>query len=99
MHIQNLVKIYQFVLKVLSGNKLLAFIKSHSFGTNVRKMTGNNPNLDLVNINVNTKHGEILSICSEDMTDRQNDGQPKSSIAPTFSKRGYKYIRFNSFLP
>ena len=30
-------------------------------------MTGNNPNLDLVNINAYTKFGEILSICLKDI--------------------------------
>ena len=30
-------------------------------------MTGNNPKLDLVNINAYTKFGEILSFCSQDI--------------------------------
>ena len=30
-------------------------------------MTGNNPNLDLVNINTNIKFGQILSICSKNI--------------------------------
>ena len=30
-------------------------------------MTGNNPKLDLVNVNVHTKFGQILSICSQDI--------------------------------
>ena len=33
---------------------------------------GNNPNLDLVNINAYTKFGEILSICSPDNERKQN---------------------------
>ena len=42
-------------------------------------MTGNNPNLDLVDINAFTKFGKILSICSQDIErkrnyDRLNDG-------------------------
>ena len=32
--------------------------------TNVRKTVCNNPNLDLVNINANTKFGKLLSFCS-----------------------------------
>ena len=47
----NLVKFCQFVFKILSGNDILAKIKGHYSGTNVRKMTRNNPKLDLVNIN------------------------------------------------
>ena len=30
-------------------------------------MTGNNPNLDLVDINAHTKFGQIISICSQDI--------------------------------
>ena len=33
----------------------------------------NNPNLDLVDINVYTKFGEILSICSQDIERKQHD--------------------------
>ena len=36
------------------------------------KMAGNNPNLDLVNINVYIKSGEILSICSQDIEWKRN---------------------------
>ena len=35
-------------------------------------MTGNNPNLDLVNDNVHTKFGQILSIRSQDIERKQN---------------------------
>ena len=35
-------------------------------------MTGNNRNLDLVNIDAYTKFGEILSICLEDVEWKQN---------------------------
>ena len=34
-------------------------------------MTGNNPNLNLVNINAYTKFGEILSTCSPDIERKQ----------------------------
>ena len=37
-------------------------------------MTGNNPNLDHVNINAYTKFGEILSICFHDSDRKQNSG-------------------------
>ena len=30
----------------------------------LRKMTGNNPKVDVVNVDVHTKFGQILSICS-----------------------------------
>ena len=35
-------------------------------------MTGNNPNLDHVNINAYTKFREILSTCSQDIEQNQN---------------------------
>ena len=34
-------------------------------------MTGNNPNLDIVNINAHTKFGQILSIRSQDIEQEQ----------------------------
>ena len=33
----------------------------------LRKMTGNDPKLDLVNVDVHTNFGQILSISSEDI--------------------------------
>ena len=46
-------------------------------------MTGNNPKLDLVNVDVHTKFGQILSICSQDIERKQNlgnnEGPPKGS--------------------
>ena len=55
-------------------NKFLAQIKGHNSGTNVQKMTGNNPNIDLVNTNAYTKFGEILSFCSQDIERRRKFG-------------------------
>ena len=48
---QNLVKFCSFVLKILSGKEILTSIKGYNSVTNKQKMTGNNLNLDLVNIN------------------------------------------------
>ena len=72
MCIQNLVRICQFVLKILSGNKILTSIKGHNSIKILRKMTGNNPKLDLVNVDVHTKFGQILSIRSQDIERKQN---------------------------
>ena len=53
----------------------------------LRKMTGNNPKLDLVNVDVHTKFGQILPIGSQDIerkrnangiTESQNDGTTES---------------------
>ena len=36
------------------------------------KMTGNNPKLDLVNVDMHTKSGQILSIPSQDIVRKRN---------------------------
>ena len=38
----------------------------------LRKITVNNPKLDLVNVDVYTKFGQILSICSQDIERKRN---------------------------
>ena len=72
MRIQNLVRFCQFVLKILSGNKILMSIKGRNSYKILRKMTGNNPKLDLVNVDVHTKFGQILSIRSQDIERKRN---------------------------
>ena len=64
-----MVKIHQFVLKILSGNDILTSIKGHNCVRNLCKLTCNKPNtrLDLVNINVYTKRNQIPSIRSQDI--------------------------------
>ena len=47
----NLVKIHLEVIKRLSGNEILTSIKGHTSVTYWRKMTSNNPSLELANIN------------------------------------------------
>ena len=72
MCIQNLVGFCQFVLKILSGNEILTSIKGHNSVKILRKMTGNNPKLDLVNVDVHTKFGQILSSHSQDIERKRN---------------------------
>ena len=67
-------KFCQFVLKILRGNKILTTIKGHYSGTNLKEMTANSRNLDLVNINAYIKFGEILSLCFQDIERKQNFG-------------------------
>ena len=55
MHIKRLVRFCQFVLKILSGNEILMSIKGRNSIKILRKITGNNPKLDLVNVDVHTK--------------------------------------------
>ena len=72
MSIQNLVKFCPLVLKILSGNEILTSIKGHNSVANLRKITLYNPNLDLINVNVYTKFGLILSIGSQDIERKRN---------------------------
>ena len=74
MCIQNLVKFGLLVLKILSGNEILTSIKDNNSVANLRKMTLYNPNLhvDLINVNVYTKFGKILSIGSQDIERKRN---------------------------
>ena len=72
MCIQNLVKFCSLVLKILSGNEILTSIKGHNFIANLQKMKLNNLNLFLVNTNVYTNFGYILSIGSQDIERKRN---------------------------
>ena len=61
MCIQNLVLLCQFVLKILSKNRILTSIKGSYSVANLQKKTKiYNTNIDLVNDNVFTKFGLIL---------------------------------------
>ena len=59
-------------LVILSGNEILMLIKGRYSIKILRKMTGNNPKLDLVNVVVHTKYGQILSIHSQDIERKRN---------------------------
>ena len=67
MCIQNLVTFCQFVLKILSKNQILTSIKGRNSVVNLRKFFFYNTNIDLVNDDVYTKFGLILSIRSQDI--------------------------------
>ena len=57
---------------ILSGNEILTSIKGRNSVKIFRKMTDNNPKVDLVNVNVHTKFGHILSIQSQDIERKRN---------------------------
>ena len=61
MCIQNLVLFCQFVLKILSKNRILTSIKGSNSVANLRKTKIYNTNIDLVNDNVFTK--KMVSFC------------------------------------
>ena len=72
MGIQNLVRFCPFFLKILSRNEILISIKGRNYVKILRKITGNNPKLDLVNVDGHTKFGQILSICSQGIERKRN---------------------------
>ena len=67
-----MVRFCQFVLKIFSGNEILTSIKGSNSGKILQKMTGNNPKLGLVNVDVHTKFGQILSTGSQDIEQKPN---------------------------
>ena len=88
MCIQNLVGFCEFVLKILSGNEILTSIKGRNSVKILRKMMGNNPKLDLVNVDVHTKFGRILSIRSQDIERKQNsDVNQGPQLRQNFAKK------------
>ena len=72
MSIQNLVLFCQLVLKTLSKNQILTSIKGGNSVANLRKTKIYNTSVDLVNDNVFTKFGLILSIHSQDIEQKPN---------------------------
>ena len=72
MCIQNLVLFCQFVFKILSKNQILTSIKGRNSVANLGKTEIFNINVDLVNDNVFTKFGLILSIRSQDIEQKPN---------------------------
>ena len=75
MCIQNLVLFCQFVLKILSKNRILTSIKGSNSVANLSKKTKiYNTNIDLVIDNVLAKLSLILSIRSQDIEQKPNSG-------------------------
>ena len=72
MFTQNLVLFCQLVLKKLSKKQILTSIKGRNSVANLRKTKIYNTNVDLVNDNVFTKFGLILSIRSQVIEPKPN---------------------------
>ena len=70
--IQNFVLFCQFFLKILSKKQILTSIKGHNSVENLRKTIFYNINVDIVNDNVFTKFGLILSNRSQDIEQKSN---------------------------
>ena len=87
MCIQNLVLFCQFVLKILSKNKILTSIKGRNSVANLRKTNIYHTNLDLVTDNVYANFGLILSIRSQDIEQKPNfDVNQGPSLCCQFAK-------------
>ena len=67
MCIQNLAKFCPFILKIWSKNLILESIKGLNSVANLQKNNDLNTNVDLVNDDVYTKFGLILSIPFQDI--------------------------------
>ena len=62
-------------------------MKGHYSVTNLRKMIGINPNLELVNINAHTKFGQILAMSSQDIDQKR---KPDINQGPLLC---YKFVK------
>ena len=78
MHMQNLVRFHQIILRILSGNAIMISTKGHNSVINLRPLTPNNPNLDT---NAYTKFGQIPSIFSQDIGRKRNSDIILGAIA------------------
>ena len=72
MCIQNLVKFCPFILKIWSKNLILEPIKGRNPDANLQKTTIYNTYVDLVNDDMYTKFGLILSIRPQDIELKPN---------------------------
>ena len=57
---------------ILRGNEILTSIKGNNSVANVQNIVLYNPNLDLINVNVYTNFGKILSFYSQDNERKRN---------------------------
>ena len=69
---KRMVRFCQFILKILSGNEILTSIKGRNALKIYRNIMGNDPKLDIVNVDVHTKFDQILSIHSQDIEWKRN---------------------------
>ena len=67
MHVQNVIKFYKFILKILRGNEISTSVKGHNSVINLWKHMRYNLNLDVFSINTYIKFGKSQSIISQDI--------------------------------
>ena len=83
-------------------NEILIEIRGHNSLTNLRKLTLNNHNLDLVNINAYAKFGQIPSIRSQDIERKRSRNygmiESRTTVYPHFVCRGKVWRGYNYHL-
>ena len=73
--------------RILSGNEYLTKTKDHNFVVNLRKLTCNNPNPDLVKVNAQAKFDQIPFICIEDIERKRISTITKGHNSCQFGKK------------
>ena len=97
MCIQNLFSFCQFVLKILSKNRILKSIKGTNSVANLQKTKIYNSNKDLVNDNVYTQFGLNLFIRSQDIEQKPNsDFNQGPKLCCKFAKNNDLYYQRRS---
>ena len=87
---QNLVLFCQFILKILSKNRILTSIKGSNSVANLQKAKIYTISIHLVNDNVFTKFGLIFSIRSQDIEQKPNsDVNQGPYLCCKFAKNNY----------
>ena len=76
---KTLIKFNQFVHKILSANEILTITKGHNHVVNMRKLPHNNLNLDLVKVNAYANFGQIPSILSQGIEQKQSSDENQGS--------------------
>ena len=71
-YMQNLIKFYRLVHKILSPNEILTITKGHNCFVNLQKLMPNNPTLVLVMVKLYAKFDQIPLIHSQDIEQKQN---------------------------
>ena len=83
----------------MSGNYILTSIKGRNSVKIMQKLTGNNPKLDLVKVDVHTKFGQILSIGSQDIERKRNsDVNQGPQLRQYFAKKDGQHSQARSCL-
>ena len=76
---QNLAKFNLICSQDTEWKPILTITEGHNCAVYFRKLTHNNPNLDLDEVIANAKFGQIPSFCSQDIEHKQNSDDNQGS--------------------